>query len=82
MTQSLADSLTGTSISDTDARVRWLETRWTALRPYERAYALTDIAMRLGRLTATTSNHAALSVLVARFREMESSLLATMGKIP
>jgi len=76
----LADALTPTTLTDTDLRIRWLETRWPALMPYERSYCLIDIAMRLGRLTSTTSNHAALSMLVARFRDLESKMMEELGK--
>lgn len=79
--KSLTDALTGTSLLDTDSRLRWLEARWVALRPYERSYALIDLAMRLGRLTATTSNHAALAGLVGRFRELETTMMASLGRL-
>lgn len=78
MSQSLNDALKRTSVFDTEDRIRWLESSWSMLNHSERVYAMVDIAMRLGRLTAS-SNEATMAPLVSRFRRLESSELAHLG---
>jgi hypothetical protein len=75
---SLYDALADVTIADTDVRMRYFEGVWMMLPAPKRAYALVDLGMRLGMLTATSNNRIAVDGLTMRFRRLESAFLRSL----